>query len=363
MRTNLQRLPGLDGLRAFAVLTVVFSHVHVSQGFPDVAWVSQLHRAFSGVLGVQVFFGISGFIITHLLWREKGSTGGISLKNFWLRRCARILPPALAFVLVIQIIHFIGTANVAEETQWASLLFYRNMLPQEPWFADAQGFTGHYWSLSVEEQFYVVWPLLVAALPLRALKQVAWAAVGMSVMLRAASPWLPEGSLRWLPMNLDCFMVGALVAFDGAMWRRLWRWRWVLLGLALVMTRMEGSAYKIFFAILLPLTAAVASGAWIAGLVQGEQSLDARLLNSRPVAALGMISFSVYLWQQLCLAPASEWSSGQAPWLARFPQNLAACLACGVLGYWLIERPCQQLKAWLIRPRRAADALTASCPP
>ncbi|MDZ4289632.1 MAG: acyltransferase [Prosthecobacter sp.] len=357
MTISSQRLPGLDGLRALAVSCVLFSHAFASAGFPTLGWLSQLQRTFSGLFGVQVFFTISGFIITLLLCREKQGTGSVSLKQFWLRRALRILPPAVAYLLVVQVVMIAGAAPVPGETQWGSLLFYRNFMPQEPWFTADQGLTAHYWTLSVEEQFYLFWPILVAALSPGALRRVALTGIGLSVVLRACGVFLPPGHERWLPMNLDGFMLGALVAL-GVPGLTFWRWRWPLLVAALVLTRLQASGLQVFVAPIQPLAVALAAAVWIAGLVRNPEGIESRLLNSRPLVALGVISYSVYLWQQICLAPASHWSSGVAPWFTQFPQNLILCLLCGTLSYLLVERPCQRLKTWLSN-RRTHSQLTA----
>lgn len=365
-----QRLPGLDGLRAVAVGCVLFSHLFASEGWVYRWWTFQLQRVFSGVFGVQIFFTISGFIITLLLLREKEAAGRISLKQFWLRRALRILPPAFAFILCIQGLQWLQLAPVPQETQWGSVFFYRNMMPAEPWFAGRQGFTGHYWTLSVEEQFYLVWPLLVAALSLARLRALAWAGVALSVMMRVMAPWLlPAGSEHWLPLNLDGFMAGVLVALEvmgdvNLRWRHWWRFRWPILAAALLLTRLGSSMFQGYITPVQPLVAALAAGVWIAGLIGRPAGIESQVLNSRPLVALGLISYSVYLWQQLCLAPSSQWASGHAPWLMVFPQNLLTALAFGALSYLLIERPSQAFKNWLGRRGAArTESTVLSCQP
>ncbi|MDU0479104.1 acyltransferase family protein [Staphylococcus chromogenes] len=154
---RIRQVAGIDGLRGLAVLAVVFYHFF-KQVVPG------------GFLGVDVFFVISGFLITSLLIREVVATGSISLGKFWQRRARRILPAAV-FVLVV----FTGVAGilggdpaVAVNTQFLGTLFFVNNWTQiagsQSYFADSgiQIFA-HYWSLAVEEQFYLLWPLIVVA--------------------------------------------------------------------------------------------------------------------------------------------------------------------------------------------------------
>lgn len=339
-------------MRAIAILCVLFAHVTESENLPHFELIDQLQRIFSGTLGVQIFFTISGFIITHLLVKEKTSQGQISLRHFWLRRSLRILPPATIYLLFLGLLQWQNLASVPAETQWGSLLFYRNMMPFDPWFTSQQGFTGHFWSLAVEEQFYLIWPVLVAFLAVKKLRHLAWFGVMMSVAFRLTLPWLPEGSHRWLPMNLDGFMAGALLALDmnsdrNALWLRAWGLRGLLIVSALIVTRISGSSLGSSFVMIQPLVVAAATAACIAGLALGCKGPESRLLNWPPLVSLGLISYSVYLWQQVWLAPASHWLSGHAPWLCLFPQNLIMCVVCGVVSYWGIERPCQIVKGWI----------------
>ena len=359
------RIGGLDGLRALAIACVLFAHAYASAGFPQAGWIYQAQRTFSGLFGVQVFFAISGFIITLLLCREKEKFGAVSLKHFWLRRALRILPPVAAYLAVIQLLPAFGaTAAPPLETQLGSLLFYRNVMPNAPWFTEAQGFTAHFWTLSLEEQFYIFWPLLVGALSLSWLRRVAWVGVALALASRCALTALPAGAERWLPLNLDGFMFGALAAVAvasgasaaGPGFSGLLRFRWPLLALALVLTRLRASEWQAWVAPAQPLAVSAVSALWIIHVIQHPSGVTARILKSRPLAALGLISYSTYLWQQLFLAPAAHWPGGEAPWFARFPQNLALALAAGAAGYLLIEMPCQWLKNGLGRGKAAHPA-------
>ncbi|MEJ6550349.1 acyltransferase family protein [Corynebacterium sp. USCH3] len=154
---RIRRVTGLDGLRGIAVLAVVVYHF-----FGDVLP--------GGFLGVDVFFVLSGFLITSLLVREIGATGGINLKEFWRRRARRILPAAVTVLLVSTAVAGIigGDVAVALVPQFLGSLFSVNNWVQiaesNSYFAGTtpQIFM-HYWSLAIEEQFYVLWPLLLLA--------------------------------------------------------------------------------------------------------------------------------------------------------------------------------------------------------
>jgi peptidoglycan/LPS O-acetylase OafA/YrhL len=139
------RIPSLDGVRAISILLVIAGHwteTHTTGVKADIA------GAFAN-LGVRIFFVLSGYLITRLLLEEQATTGEISLRQFYLRRARRILPASLFFMLTVFIWYH-------RELRWqhalAALLYVTNFDPGHPWFL------GHLWSLSVEEQFYFLWP-------------------------------------------------------------------------------------------------------------------------------------------------------------------------------------------------------------
>jgi peptidoglycan/LPS O-acetylase OafA/YrhL len=140
---NDQRIPSLDGLRAISIALVVFSHM--------VQWkhIAPTYLAGYGLFGVFVFFVLSGYLITNLLLREHERTATVNLKKFYIRRAFRILPAAFVFLAVTTILfrHEIHWYHVA-----AAAFYFANMDPSRPFIL------WHLWSLSVEEQFYLLWP-------------------------------------------------------------------------------------------------------------------------------------------------------------------------------------------------------------
>src|SRR5664279_1743145 len=151
-------LPGIDALRAIAVLAVFFYHANVS-------WMP------GGFLGVDVFFVISGYLITSLLLREFRGGGHVRLGRFWLRRAQRLLPAVGVLVAVCMVLAAIVEPDRIDSLRGdalASLLYFANwhfIFSHQSYFEQFQRpslFT-HLWSLSVEEQFYLFWPLAFAA--------------------------------------------------------------------------------------------------------------------------------------------------------------------------------------------------------
>lgn len=175
---RIRRVNAIDGLRGLAVLAVVIYH-----------FFGDFMRG--GYLGVDLFFVLSGFLITSLLVREKAVNGRIDLKDFWLRRARRIVPAAVVTLVVCTGLAGIvgGDPAVGLTTQFFSTLFFVNNWAQiagsESYFADSgvQIFA-HYWSLAVEEQFYLLWPLIfvaIAALGIRS-RKMRWFALGGAIV-------------------------------------------------------------------------------------------------------------------------------------------------------------------------------------
>ena len=139
----MKRIPSLDGLRAISILMVVVGHMGKSGHGPRIFW--DVYAA----LGVKIFFVISGYLITTILLREHERTNTISLRDFYIRRAYRILPAAFVFMLLMSAIYW-------QQVRWwnlaAAVFYVANLDIHRPWIF------GHLWSLSIEEQFYLLWP-------------------------------------------------------------------------------------------------------------------------------------------------------------------------------------------------------------
>ncbi|MHB8208821.1 acyltransferase family protein, partial [Mucilaginibacter sp.] len=143
-------IPSLDGFRAFSIILVIISHL--SFNFQN----SVLFKLELGGFGVSIFFVISGFLITLLLLKEKSKYGKISLSNFYVRRFLRILPVAYLFILVLILLNNFLSLHISYEYFIPPIFFVKNFFPITFWSVD------HYWSLSVEEQFYLIFPFILS---------------------------------------------------------------------------------------------------------------------------------------------------------------------------------------------------------
>lgn len=323
---------------------VVFAHAGVDPRWMSYGVFRELHRTLSGYFGVQVFFVISGFIITRLLLVERHSTGLVDLRRFWARRVLRLAPPLAAYLGIVLLLSMGGWLRLDAWSQWASLFFFRNHV------AETDFITSHCWSLSVEEQFYLLWPLAVVFLPLKILKRVAWSGIIVAFIMRSL---LGVSCWRWLMCNADGLMAGALAAIwaHECAGRQLGRLRTmeVLLHLGLFVGALAIQRLSVAAAYggwLYPLKATVIAALtsyWLVRLVSGGGGWLFQLMNWKPLTALGIASYSIYLWQQLFTAPADVWTTGVSSWNG-FPVNMLVAVLVGGMAWFLVERPCQALR-------------------
>jgi len=359
---SLRYQPSLDGLRAVALGAVLVVH-----GLPSVLP--------GGFLGVDLFFVLSGFLITSLLLAEVEAAGRADLGAFWLRRARRLLP---ALVLVVAVT--VGTARwllpaqdpaalradgVAALTYWANWrMILRGGGDYFTRTADASPLQ-HTWSLAIEEQFYLLWPLLLL-LALRAARpRVAIAAVSLA----GAAASAVAAALLYDPARTDrvyfgtdtragALLVGcALAAALPALSRRP---RGVqAAGLAGAITfaaccrfATGHQPWLLRGGLLVP---AVAAAAVLASLSMAPRSTVARILSASPLTAVGKISYGGYLWHWPLFAVLDSARTGLHG-LPLFALRAAATLSAAALSFALLERPIRRG----IRPRIPLAALSAA---
>jgi peptidoglycan/LPS O-acetylase OafA/YrhL len=213
-----ERLPPLDGIRGLAVLAVMISHFHGLQKFKDLMWTDRIYGSIvdGGWIGVDLFFVLSGFLITGILYDSKGGTR--YFRSFYMRRVLRIFPLYYGFLFVVFVVAPLLVAPRSDlqwllDHQWWYWLYIPNFLAAA--FTDhIPAYTGHLWSLAIEEQFYICWPLVVFLCSRRTLIRLCVGVIVVSLLLRIG--FRLEGAPRdWVyivtPARLDGLASGALV--------------------------------------------------------------------------------------------------------------------------------------------------------
>jgi peptidoglycan/LPS O-acetylase OafA/YrhL len=202
------RLPLLDGIRALAIVLVLAAHSTASglhQGLPVVL----------GMCGVSIFFVLSGYLITRSMLLAERRHGRLRLGNFYFRRSLRIFPAFYAFLIVLTILENTGVSPKANQTTWGASVFYFRNLAGSGWE------TGHLWSLALEEQFYLFWPMLfiltkrhrLACIGIAVLLFIAWRTVWVFPEPADMSPIYMRPDLR-----LDTFLIGGAFAVADWTW-------------------------------------------------------------------------------------------------------------------------------------------------
>lgn len=347
--TRLPYLPGLDGLRALAVMAVLIYH-------SALGWLP------GGFLGVDIFFAISGYLITSLLLAEWQRSGGIDLKAFWLRRARRLLPALFALLgttLAFCVVFLPEEVAALRQDVLAALGYVSNwylILDQKSYFetVNRPSLLRHLWSLAVEEQFYLLWPLAVTVAlavrrwPAQRLLLAVLAGAGASTLLMAAL-FDPSSDPSRVYYGTDTraagLLIGAALAFPPlAQAARRLPGRLadalavaglaVLAALCLVGGEYDPLLYRGGFAL-----AALATTATIAGVVHPQGRLGPAFLGRRPLRWIGLRSYGIYLWHwpvYMVTRPQLDVSLTGLPLLA---VQLAATALLAELSYRLVEMP------------------------
>jgi peptidoglycan/LPS O-acetylase OafA/YrhL len=367
--SNSQRyLPGLDGLRALAVGAVVAYHM-------DLGWAQ------GGLLGVGVFFTLSGYLITDLLLGQYERTGGLQLVDFWLRRARRLLPAL--FVMLTVVVAWVtlldrsllpavrGAANASAVyvTNWWLIVqhssYFAQFAPPSP--------LDHLWSLAVEEQFYLIWPWLLwiglrwkrtgagsyQRLAAATLLLAAASAVAMALLYRPG--YDPTRVYDGTDTRAFALLIGAALAF-------VWpstklpvqvdrRSRWVLDG--------AGVAGLAIFAVLVWRTSEYSPFLYRGGLVllsfatalmvasaASPASRFGRILGGESLRWLGVRSYGIYLWHFPIIVLTTPAAGGDTP--SRRVLQLAAIIGCAAVSWRYVEEPIRHgaLSKWWAQRRR-----------
>ena len=348
------RMSGLDGLRAIAVAVVILYHLS-----PGVA--------VGGYLGVDIFFVISGFLITALLLRERESAGRINLPSFWRRRARRLLPALAVLVLSCCTAAWLIGGNVLVDlgrqalgaatfsSNWLAIGGHRSYFDET-----APELFRNLWSLAVEEQFYLLWPLAILLLVLirmRWLRLAIILALGIASALAMAIIYLPGTDATRIYYGTDThsfgLAIGAALALLSQrwsalplMWPRSVRWILPTVGTLCLAVLVAASAlmpadaplvYQGGLAVVAVLTAVTIAGAVVPGSALG------RVLDAAPLRWIGERSYGLYLWHWpvfiLVLGALPQWPRlGASGWLLG-AIALTITAAAAALSYRFVEQP------------------------
>lgn len=335
------RLFGLDGLRAVSIALVLGGHALGMQGGPNLSpgmtrWLS------AASLGVRIFFVISGFLITTLLLREFEKTGTASLTRFYFRRTLRIFPAFYAYLGIIAVAEGFHLLALKPNDLLYAATYTMN------YHADRAWYLGHIWSLSVEEQFYLLWPAMFVLLGPRRAVGIAALFVVASPGIRGASwilfPGLRSGIGETFPTTADPIATGCVLAYarstlaNHSWYQRFLRspWFWSVPLVVYVADRFHTRPAIDFLVADTVMNVGIA--VVIDRFTTNADGPVGRFLNWRPVATLGTMSYSIYLWQQ----PFMNHTSQAFP--AVLPLALVFTVFAAWMSYRLVEKPALALR-------------------
>jgi peptidoglycan/LPS O-acetylase OafA/YrhL len=338
-------VPSLNGLRALSILFVITGHL--------------AYRNFHGAdlpgpqMGVNIFFIISGFLITLLLLEEEKINGSINLKKFYLRRTLRIFPAYYFLLFSYLILQLAGILQFHTNSWITSLTYtkYFRVTHSHEWETD------HLWSLSVEEHFYLMWPLIFKFLrPYRV--KIALLIILLVPIIRGvnyAQGMEKINSGATLLLRADALMIGCLLAIyresiSGWITKVIEKYKFMiflpLFGLAFslvimkiipadsvviggatrALARATGTFTNVFVCLIILISANFKNTLWY------------RFLNTGAMNYAGKLSYSLYLWQQLFF-------SDHIGILGKFPVNIFCIVVAAMISYYFIEKPFLRLKS------------------
>ncbi len=354
-------VPALDGVRGVAVMLVFISHLHMILSpeltFREVTPWKFINRTFeAGFMGVDIFFVLSGFLITSLLLKERSHNQLGMLSRFYKRRALRLLPALYALLIAS---FFVSRwenfpRDIQWRTTWHALLYLNNW--NIVWnFGKAQNDLGHLWSLGIEEQFYLIWPLTILLLaklkiPSKMLIPLILFA-SLVVMVHRTSLW--NNGVSWLILyvrtdaRVDSLLIGAMFAYVYRHYRvpsKILNWAasLCLVGLIYIKYRFGSPPLQPFlfqegFTVIAVLAGtiilAVAEGSWFAN----------RVLISRPLTIIGKVSYGLYLWHlPIFVVLGRHVTSGPKPLRLLIGITLASVVTS--LSWYFVEKPFLNIK-------------------
>ncbi len=365
----MNRIKSIDGLRAISIVMVLLAHAR-----PTMPRILTDHFFFdfiaNAALGVRIFFVLSGYLITKILIIEEAKTGFINIRHFFVRRILRIFPIFYLYILVVVLLKISHIPNIIDKiSDVVPALFY--LWNYKFLWVDTSGnanwFLGHFWSLSMEEQFYLLWPFAFAifysknsgSLFLRVLVAV----IVLMPVLRVMTYFLMSdnrGQIGWmLHTGGDSILIGCL----GALVEKTERFRSVfvhylsnkwLVGFTLIflfvvspiLSISFGGSYHLPFGISLDNIFILILVFWIMYV----PTLFAKFLDHKVMVHIGILSYSLYVWQQIFLTDIHKY------WFNLFPQNLIIVFLVGFFSYYVIEKPILGLKKKL-KPAAAKNSV------
>lgn len=335
-------IKGFDTLRAISIVLVLLTHLGLYHHLPENDFIKyRFWKLISGSTGVQIFFTLSGFLITKILLKELNEFKNIHFKNFYTRRFLRLLPPLLVFYIVIAILMHFGLIHTSKVGFLYSFFYFYNFVPNQFY----TGELGHTWSLALEEQYYLIWPFVINFLcKKKGFLFILFILIACIISINTY-PYLaftnnfkPE---RWFIPAVGPIVIGSFFAwlidkndkkYSGYFERKqllLW------IGIIMFIFPLYTPVLKLSF-----LFQSIGVSIILIWILFNQESKVTNLLNSKATSYIGTISYGLYVYQGLFLKTGP---SGTL-WIQQFPQNIVLTFLTAIISFHLIEKPILKLK-------------------
>jgi peptidoglycan/LPS O-acetylase OafA/YrhL len=294
-----------------------------------------------GWAGVDLFFAISGLLICSRLLEEEQLNGKISLRDFYVRRVFRILPAAYAFLAVALFLGLLHQVPYSIPATLAAVLMVRNYWGAFSGVLPNELYTDHFWSLSVEEHFYLLLPGILVFVKRRTLLLLFLTGISYAWFTRfVLYGQITNGLvLSRTDLRIHGLLFPAVLAIAlsqpywravGKKWLRPWFWIGLICILATAIHKVAGPVRITIVSLCFPFM--------VASTMIHPTSIACRILEWKPIRFVGRLSYGIYLWQQLfVLRPDS--TAWPISLMQRFPWNYIGLMACALTSYYLLERP------------------------
>jgi peptidoglycan/LPS O-acetylase OafA/YrhL len=328
----LKRIPSLDGFRAISIILVLISHCRFSIGFP----VSLIDLARQCEVGVTIFFVISGFLITTLMLDEETMTGNLNIRLFYMRRIFRIIPVYLLYVIFISLWLNAKQIGLTKYNLVHVLTFTVNFDQKFQWFV------AHFWTLSIEEQFYLFWPAILVLFR-KNLKIILIILIAYSCLTRVIAYKFPSFELLTLSSFFKYSGSIFVGAFAGVLFfekpeilkNRLFASYFAqVIALIVFLMFVYFTEWGVLAIISLPFGNLIISLSvmfLISAYLLPSDKIVFKILNHKAVMHIGVLSYSIYIWQQFFFVGVGFW--------CLFPYNILASYLVGLVSYHLWEKP------------------------
>ncbi|MEO5892883.1 MAG: acyltransferase [Ferruginibacter sp.] len=350
-------IKGFDGVRGVSIILVILNHLGLYMYLPMTFFFQKrVWPLFSGLTGVQIFFGLSGFLITTVLQKELRRTNSINFKNFYIKRSLRLFPALLIFYSLIAFCMKMGWIPIDKTGILFALFYVYNFIPQYYY----SGQLGHLWSLAVEEQFYFLLPLLLLfvrkfiMLILTFLIVIAVCFVFYFVLPNIYLGTYPYGNYldkfflidRWFVPACAPIMIGSMAAtiiMEKDQFQKLFniqnRSKVFCVCLVLYLS-------PLYFPNILLASASIFQSAsytlLLCFIYFNQSSLLVKVLSFKSLAYIGKISYGLYIYQGFFLRTGPSLQSAMK--VQAFPMNLLLAIVVAIVSYEFIEKPILKYK-------------------